>query len=323
MQNYVRYSIIFRLSFLVLVSSFLVGVNNNGNIYALQQKGPHLNFSFSVTGDWGCGLNAIDTVDGIVEKEPQLVISTGDLSYAKTANCWLDAISSLEKNGKIRIAFGDHDLDNNLTKYYQYTNHFTLNKPYYSFNYGNVHFLAMATGRDGIIPYGGNSAQYRFVIQDLANAHNNKTIGWIIVYGYMPFYSSPTKHPGDTKVHRIYHPLLDKYGVDLVIQGHNHNYQRTYPLIYNTINDSSPIVTSTSTRQYNHDPKGPIFITVGTAGQNLYNFTGKAPYIITQFLRHGFLNVNITDNGSMLEAAFIEDGSGKVSDRFSILKNNR
>jgi hypothetical protein len=80
MQSYVRYTIIFRLSFLVLVSSFLVGVNNNGNIYALQQKGPHLNFSFSVTGDWRCGLNAIDTVDGIVEKEPQLVISTGDHS---------------------------------------------------------------------------------------------------------------------------------------------------------------------------------------------------------------------------------------------------
>jgi hypothetical protein len=70
-----------------------VGVNNNGNIYALQQKGAHLNFSFSVTGDWGCGLNAIDNVDGIVEKEPKLVISTGDLSYAKTANCWFDAIS--------------------------------------------------------------------------------------------------------------------------------------------------------------------------------------------------------------------------------------
>ena len=83
MQSYVRYTIIFRLSFLVLVSSFLVGVNNNGNIYAFQQKGPHLNFSFSVTGDWGCGLNAIDTVDGIVEKEPQLVISTGDLLTQK------------------------------------------------------------------------------------------------------------------------------------------------------------------------------------------------------------------------------------------------
>lgn len=60
------------------------------------------------------------------------------------------------------------------------------------------------------------------------------------------------------------------------------------------------------TRQYNHDTKGPIFITVGTAGQNLYNFTGKAPYIITQFLRHGFLNVNITDNGSMLDAHLLK-----------------
>ena len=57
---------------------------------------------------------------------------------------------------------------------------------------------------------GGDSAQYRFVIQDLANAYNNKCIGWIIVYGY----SHSTLHQldaGDTKVHRIYHPLLDQY----------------------------------------------------------------------------------------------------------------
>jgi calcineurin-like phosphoesterase family protein len=317
------------ISFIVLGSAIIILVlsaiwnSNNADTFALIKKPSGYDFSFAASGDWGCGLNAFYTVLEILQKNPQIVISTGDLSYSKSANCWFDLVAPLEKDQKIRIAFGDHDLDFNRTKYNQYLTHFNLVKPFYSFDYGNVHFLAMATGRDGIVPYGNKSAQYEFVVQDLKNAHNNESIEWIIVYGYMPLYSSPTRHPGDPKVTKIYHPIFDKYGVDLVIQGHNHNYQRTYPLAYNMANDSNPIITSTSKREYESEPGGPIFVTVGTAGQNMYNFTGQEPYIIEQFLRHGFLNVDIIGNGSKLNATFIENRSGKVQDQFSIVKHYR
>ena len=46
-------------------------------------------------------------------------------------------------------------------------------------------------------------------------------------------YTSPSKHPADYTIRDIYHPLFDKYGVDLVFSGDNHNYQRTFPLKYN------------------------------------------------------------------------------------------
>jgi len=36
-----------------------------------------------------------------------------------------------------------------------------------------------------------------------------------------------------------YHPLFDKYGVDLVLQGHSHSYQRTYPLIFDSATEPS------------------------------------------------------------------------------------
>ena len=39
-----------------------------------------------------------------------------------------------------------------------------------------------------------------------------------------------------------YQPIFDKYGVDLVIQGHNHLYDRTLPLQFNPNNISNPIV---------------------------------------------------------------------------------
>jgi len=306
----------------MIIVLLLVAVcnSNNAGAFALAQKPSEYDFSFAAAGDWGCGLNAFYTVLQMMQKNPQLIISTGDLSYSKNANCWLDLVAPLQKNREIRIAFGDHDFDFNRTKYKQYIKHFELDEPYYSFNHGNVHFLAMATGRDGIVPYGNKSAQYEFVVQDLSNAHNNESIEWIIVYGYMPLYSSPTRHLGDPMVAKIYHSIFDKYGVDLVIQGHNHNYQRTFPLAYNSANDSNPIVTSTEKREYDTGLGGPIFVTVGTAGQNMYNFTGQAPYVIEQFLGHGFLSVDITGDGSKLNATFVENGSGNVKDQFTIVK---
>jgi Calcineurin-like phosphoesterase len=296
---------------------------NNAGTFASTQKSSEYDFSFAAAGDWGCGRNAFYTSLQMMQKDPLIIISTGDLSYSRTANCWLDLIAPLQKDRKMMVVFGDHDLDYNLTKYNQYINHFKLDKPYYSFNHGNVHFLAMATGRDRIIPYDNNSAQYEFIVRDLSNAHNNESIKWIVVYGYMPLYSSPTRHPGDPKVAKIYHSIFDKYGVDLVIQGHNHNYQRTFPLAYDLANDSNPIVTSTEKREYDIDPGGPIFVTVGTAGQNMYNFTGQAPYVIQQFLSHGFFSVDIIENGSKLNATFVENRSGKVKDQFTIVKQNR
>jgi hypothetical protein len=76
-------------------------------------------------------------------------------------------------------------------------------------------------------------------------------------------------------------------------------------------------------REYDTELGGPIFVTVGTAGQDMYNFTGQAPYVIKQFLRHGFLSVDILGNGSTLNATFVENGSGKVKDQFTIVKQNR
>ena len=44
------------------------------------------------------------------------------------------------------------------------------------------------------------------------------------------------------KFRDAYHPLFEKYGVDVLFSGHAHNYQRTYPLFYNDVNSSEPII---------------------------------------------------------------------------------
>jgi hypothetical protein len=181
----------------------------------------------------------------------------------------------------------------------------------------------MATPKNEIIPYLNGSEQYNFVKNDLKKAHNDKQIDWIIVDTFRPLYSSNTTHPGLDKLQDIYHPLFEKYGVDIVIQGHNHNYQRTFPLAYNSTKAYTPIITDRHTRDYDKNPKGQIFITVGTGGEDLYNITGKAPYIITQFLRHGFLNVDVTNNGLNLTSTFYENRDLTDKDHFSFVKSRK
>ena len=123
----------------------------------------------------------------------------------------------------------------------QYKNHFGLSNTYYSFDYHNVHFIAM----DSNLPYTIDSPQYSFVKRDLISTSQNPNIKWIIVYFHHPMYTSPTKHPSDILLRNIYHPLFDQYGVDLVLQGHNHNYQRSYPMTYNNNANTSPNPTIT------------------------------------------------------------------------------
>ena len=100
---------------------------------------------------------------------------------------------------------------------------------------------------------------------DLSKAASNTNIDWIIVYGYRPFYSSPTTHNAAGALRDAYTPLFERYGVDLVITAHNHNYQRTYPILYNPDNPKNPIVKDKQTSSY-HNPGGTIYVTVGTAG---------------------------------------------------------
>jgi hypothetical protein len=281
-------------------------------------------FNFVTAGDFGCGDEPNRTIKGMIQKSPELTIALGDLSYDKSALCWINSITLLETDGTVKIAFGDHDLTNKMIKYSDYMRHFNMTKPFYSFDYQNVHFLAMTTAKNSIIPYQKGSEQYNFVEEDLRNARNNKSIDWIIVYSFRPFYSSVTEHSGQRELPDTYHRLFDEYGVDMVLQAHSHNYQRTFPLRYNETSYLPlfhPEIVNKENTIYKN-PNGTIFLTVGTGGAELHNFTGKAPYIAEQFESHGFLNVDIasSDRELTLLGTFYENTDMNKKDHFSITK---
>ena len=281
-------------------------------------------FNFVAAGDFGCGDEPNRTIGGMIKMDPEIVIALGDLSYDKSAACWINSMTPLDNPGRIKITIGNHDLTKKMIKYNTYLQHFNLTKPYYSFEYQNVHFLGMATAKNSIIPYKYGSEQYNFVAEDLRRAHNNKNIEWIIVYSFRPFYSSISEHLAEPELTDTYAALFDNYSVDVVLQAHNHNYQRTFPLVYN---ESSFFPVHYPEISDNHDtkykePNGPIFITIGTGGAELHNFAGTVPYVIEQFASHGFLNVEIKSSKKdlKLSGTFYENMNMNKKDQFVITK---
>jgi Calcineurin-like phosphoesterase len=270
-------------------------------------------FNFAAVGDWDCTGETEDTVENIIDQEPELVLALGDLSYNGKAECWLDLIEPVAD--KTKIVIGNHEVDSSKLRK-DYMNYFGLQEQYYSFNYKNMHFLALSTETD----YDDDSEQYQFAIKDLEKYSKDPFINWIIVLYHRHMYGSGSLEE-DTDFREIYHPLFDKYKVDLALQGHLHVYERTYPITFNSDDDDAPIVQDTNPNTYKN-PKGPIFATVGTGGahdmilSSLDDFSAKG--VDGKF---GILDIALEPDQKTLTGTFIENGKKKkIMDEFKIVK---
>ncbi|MDQ5869509.1 MAG: purple acid phosphatase [Thermoproteota archaeon] len=292
-------------------SVFVFGAQNLPISPFESQRTP--DFSIAAVGDLGCSPEVKKMVNVINNETMELILILGDLSYQReSADCWFDIVSPIDQ--RMKIVLGDQDYRANSVLR-QYKSHFNLSQEYYSFDYENVHFVALATE----IPYDFKSPQYNFVKNDLKAASRNPDIKWIIVYSYRPQYSSPTEHPGNRDLRDTFHPLFQKYSVDLVLQAHNHNYERTYPIKYNEISSSEPIVADSNSNTY-ENPAGQMYVTVGTGGAQLHGLDGKALYVSNQYMGHGFLEISLTHNGRNLTGTFYSNDDGSIEDSFTIIK---
>jgi Calcineurin-like phosphoesterase len=266
-------------------------------------------FNFVAVGDWDCTGETEDTVENIVEQDPELVLALGDFSYSGDADCWFKLIQPIAD--KTKIVMGNHEDEDD------YMDFFGLKEQYYSFNYKNMHFLALSTETD----YDDDSAQYQFAIKDLEKYSEDPFIDWIIVFYHRHIYGSGSLEV-DTDFREIYHPLFDKYKVDLALQGHLHVYERTYPITFNNEDDDEPIVQDNNPTNIYKNPKGPIFLTVGTGGAHdmiLSSLDGFAAKGIDG--KFGIVDMALENDQRTLTGTFIENGKKKeVMDEFKIIK---
>jgi hypothetical protein len=299
--------------------------NNGGQEQQLASSSPSLssaiNFNFAAAGDWGCTSHTTDTVNNILDKKSELVLALGDFSYDEgSENCWFDIIQPI--NGITKIALGNHDQGSaNLE---ELMNHFGLTKEYYSFDYHNVHFIALAT-EDEYLDMSNDKAQEQlaFVKSDLQKASTNPNIDWIIPFFHTMIYAkdpSALVGPFDYTLRETYHPIFDKYGVHLVLDGHTHAYERSYPLRANSKDSQNPIVTNEDSSNYpNID--GLVVATVGVGGAFHTPMSMLPQYkAIGNNRSFGFLNVDVYSDRRTLVGTFYDSADGEIKDQFTITK---
>ena len=305
----------------VLISSFAIIIicafsgNLVGFVYA--------DSTYTAAGDWGCTSNTDATVSNMAGKNPERVFGLGDYSYASTGTCWFNKIGSIDDN--MFISIGNHE-DDSDEGFSGYMSKFGLSQTYYSFNHEDTHVLVMDTDRNS---YSSGSAQRTFVQNDLQAASTNPNIKWIIVYLHKPMYTSPNSCSSsscsntgseNTNLRNGFHPLFDQYGVDLVLQGHVHNYQRSYQLKYDSGSPSSPTIGSNNANTYT-EGNGAVFAIVGTGGVNFHALSGKAAFTSAQQDDYfGQLEIKVTNSGNKLEGKFYRNGNNAILDSFSISK---
>ena len=281
-------------------------------------------FNFAAAGDWACSSKAKDTVKNIIDHDSELVLALGDLSYDSSAKCWLKIIKPIAEKTKITI--GNHEADSSK-KLKDYMKAFNLEKQYYSFNYQNVHFLALSTETS----YDEGSKQYKFAEKDLEQYSNDKSIDWIVVFYHKQAYSSGGGLPDEKDFRENYHPLFDKYNVDLALQGHHHAYERFYPITFNDNNDNKPIVSAQDKVKGTNvfqNPEGTIFLTVGTGGAESMMVSKSKPFSAArEDGKFGILNISIQKNEgkkNILTGTFIDNKKKhKILDEFSIIKESK
>ena len=287
-------------------------------------------FNFAAVGDWGCTDDTIDTVNNIIDKSPELVLGLGDYSYGDSPDCWFNIIQPI--NNIMKIVIGNHEdgiqkVDETDDEGFlrKFMSQFGLTREYYSFDYQNVHFLALAT-QAGYLDMSTDKAkeQLAFVKSDLEKASANPNIKWIILFFHRMMYyedeDSSRIEPHDENLRKIYHPLFDQYGIKLLLQSHTHAYERTYPLRANPENMDNPIVTNQDLNNY-HITDGLVIATVGTGGAAPSGFSGHSEYTPIQHEDlFGFLNVDVSSDGRKLVGTFYENNGGEIKDQFTITK---
>ena len=275
-------------------------------------------FTFVALGDsrpWGVSLppsqGALDVAAEMDQHSFDLALHTGDIPHSggicsgsdSSWNQYIRAYFDVYQESMGDIPFypsvGNHELNGGDCGYQGYTDVYDLpgNAPsgdeeeYYSFDWGNAHFVALDTNQR----YSAGSAQYKWLVSDLQAS----TQPWKFVFFHHPAYSSGL-HGSTVKVQTRLVPVFEAYGVDVVFNGHDHDYERTCPIL----NDAC------TTPQ----DGGVVYVVTGGGGAPLYS-VGSDWFTAYSGSLHHFLKMEVNDCWLRLDAIGTD---GNVFDSYEI-----
>ena len=164
----------------------------------------------------------------ISAEKPHIVLQCGDLVnegsiYSQWERLFFTPAQPLIDHVPIYPTLGNHE--RNAEHYFQY---FSLprTESWYSFEYGNAHFVVLDSNEDHLTQ---GSPQVEWLIEDL----NSSAATWKFVSFHHPPFTAGGNYYSERRIRlkNLLHPIFEKYGVDVVFNGHDHNYERSRPII--------------------------------------------------------------------------------------------
>ena len=212
-------------------------------------------FRFCFQADERTNTSPHDQISALIKTaNPVLMLQGGDVCSSSTYSYYKNEFfRTNELNNLSYIPFvwaaGNHEgWTTNTQAFSKAPNTTSGAEDYYSFDYGDIHFLVLDTQNS----YTVGSAQYNFALSDLSTT----TQRWKIVMAHIPGYTygGSGAHTTDANMITMSVNIFTPYGVDLVLNGHNHFYQ------HNKVS-------------------GVDYIVIGSAGAPLYT-TSSSTYTV-------------------------------------------
>jgi len=237
-----------------------------------------------------------DTTLGVERLRPLFHLLNGDLCYANFAadrvRTWWDFWENNSRSARNRPwmpAAGNHEneLGNGPIGYQAYQTYFSLPPAtdqtdlthglWYAFTVGSMRVISIANddvvyqdGGDSYVRGYSNGAQKAWLEKELAATRTDNDIDWIVVCMHQVAISTVDKFNGaDLGIRQEWGPLFDKYGVDLVVCGHEHHYERSHPIRGCRPNATlTPVPAATATDVID-TTKGTVHMVIGGGGTSV------------------------------------------------------
>ena len=201
---------------------------------------------------------------------------------------------------------------------------------YYSFDYGPVHFISLDSSGDAIDPAG---PMMEWLEADLAQTDSM----WIVAFFHHPPYSFGS-HRSDNfqdsegrlvKMREVAVPILEAGGVDLVLAGHSHIYERSgliqgvygygesvdHPVpATEVLRNDGKIIRWEGERYWTEDGGGTVYSVVGHGGGHVKK-TGDHPVMVESQIVYGSALITIDSDQLQMENV---SSDGVVTDRIII-----
>jgi hypothetical protein len=328
----------------------LAGGDANHYLVTAPTTGTKQKFRAWIVGDSGTGNSAQKTtrdamLSHVGSYRPDLFLHLGDIAYdtgttAQFTSNFFNIYASVLENTVVWPTMGNHEgaSSDSKTQIGPYYTAYVLPKAgeaggmpsgteaYYAFDWANVHFVVL-NSQD--IPNTAGSAMVKWLSSDLASTAQD----WIVAYFHHPPYTRGS-HNSDTEQQLIQMrenvlPVLEAAGVDLVLAGHSHIYERSFLLdgAYATpttaaghIKDSGdgkplgggPYVK----KEGNNAHDGAVYVVAGHGGASV---SGAANHPVMYFseVKYGSCLLDVSDN--QLSVINVRS-DGVVSDNFAIVK---